>query len=72
MIGMKRLSTWLNEYEYKLFLKEAKKRGLTPYQLAKQQVLECIESPREYTIKMSIIYAYILYSLACAAFVLLF
>lgn len=67
---MKQLNVWLNEEEYKRFVKHVQKRHLTPYGYTKQLILSSMENPKEYERKMSIIYGFVLYSLTVATIVL--
>lgn len=69
---MKQLNVWLNEEEFKRFLKHVQKRHLTPYGYTKQLILNSMENPKEYERKMSVIYFYVLYSLVVATLILIF
>jgi len=69
---LKEITTWLNEEEYKRFLKHIRKRGTSPYAFTKQLILGSIESPKEYQRKMSVFYFFLLYSLSAATVLLVF
>jgi len=68
---MKHVATWLNEKEYKAFMRFAKKKGLTTYALTKDLIIQFLEQKREEEIGISILYWFILYCLVATAFVLL-
>jgi len=68
---MKHIATWLNEKEYKAFMKFVKKKGVTPYALTKDLIVKFLEEKREEEISISILYWFILYSLVATALILL-
>ena len=69
---MKRVRTWLNEKQYKTYVKRATKSGVTTYGLTKQLILQYMSRKQEEEKRLNIMFGFIIYSLAATAFILLF
>jgi len=69
---MRQVVTWLNEEEYKRFIKHMERIKSNPYKFMKQYILASMESPEQYRAKMRVLYYYVLYSLFATVVVLVF
>jgi len=66
---MKCINTWVNEKQYEMFLKRAKKKGATPYAVTKGLVLQFLYAERQREISTTAFYWYLIYSLAVATLI---
>lgn len=70
---MKQITTWLNEAQYKRYMKRLDKLGLKPYGHLKNLVLiDLGDEERDRVIRTSIIFAFTLYSLFASVITLVF
>ena len=69
---MKKITTSLNEQQFKRYVKHTEKLGLTPYSHIKQLILADLGDEKAHVVQMSIIYAFTLWSLFASVIVLVF
>ena len=69
---MKKVHVWLNEEQYKVYEKAARKMGLTEYAVAKRLVVDFIQKRQREEKKMLILYFFIAYSLVATTLLLVF
>ena len=67
---MKKVHIWLNEEQYKFYVKATQKLGLSEYGLTKKLVVDFIEGRQREQKKFLILYFFIVYSLAATALLL--
>jgi len=67
---LKKVHIWLNEEQYKFYVKATQKLGLSEYGLTKKLVVDFIEGRQREQKKFLILYFFIVYSLAATALLL--
>lgn len=70
-VSLKHVDTWLNEKQFKTFIKTAKREGVTPYTLTKNIILKFLEDKHEEAIAKTIVFYFFLYSMFVATLIYL-
>ena len=69
---LKQIRTWLNEEQYKAYIKNAKKMHMTEYAITKKLAIDFLEKRRAHNKTVLILYFFIIYSLATTGILLFF
>jgi len=69
--ALKQVRTWLNEEQYKAYVKRAKKMHETEYSMTKKIVLDFLERNREKEKVLFITYFFVIYSMVATAIIFL-